>query len=131
MTEQNLREFDKMTRARSSIRENERPMSPGVSSIKSSKYSETMFYIDKKNISIYEIFSFRSLRDLGIDNYPYPELPDDDVKLSRTQERQSLQNLNNRLAGYIDKVKSGTLGTLSSSLFLTLSISIYLNLSIS
>ena len=49
MTEQNLREFDKMTRARSSIRENERPMSPGVSSIKSSKYSETMFYIDKKD----------------------------------------------------------------------------------
>ena len=48
MTEQNLREFDKMTRARSSTRENERPMSPGVSSIKSSKYSETIFYIDKK-----------------------------------------------------------------------------------
>ena len=82
MTERNLREFDKMTR-RPGTGERERPMSPGVSSIKSS----------------------RSLHELGLGNYPYPEIPATS-KLTRSQERQSLQNLNNRLAGYIDKVRS-------------------------
>ena len=85
MTERNLREFDKMTR-RPGTAEKERPMSPGVSSIKSS----------------------RSLHELGLGNYPYPEIPTaSTAKLTRSQERQSLQNLNNRLAGYIDKVGLG------------------------
>ena len=43
----------------------------------------------------------------GLENYPYPEMPDRQgtSQLSRTEEKQSLQHLNNRLAGYIDKVK--------------------------
>ena len=85
MTERNLREFDKITRREGGgPGDRDRPLSPGVSSIKSS----------------------RSLHELGLGNYPYPEIPAS-TKLTRSQERQSLQNLNNRLAGYIDKVNSG------------------------
>jgi len=61
--------------------------SPGSFSTKSSKYKSTI-----------------SLHDLGLDNYPYPEMPEAS-RLSRKEEKQSLQNLNNRLAGYIDKVR--------------------------
>ena len=82
MTESNLKKFDKMT-SREGPAERDRPLSPGVSSIKSS----------------------RSLHELGLADYPYPEIPTaSSAKLTRSQERQSLQNLNNRLAGYIDKV---------------------------
>jgi len=61
--------------------------SPGAFSTKSSKYKSTI-----------------SLHNLGLDNYPYPEMPEAS-RLSRKEEKQSLQNLNNRLAGYIDKVR--------------------------
>jgi len=49
--------------------------------------------------------STQSLHDLGLDNYPNPEMPESS-RLTRREEKQSLQNLNNRLAGYIDKVRS-------------------------
>merc|ERR1712038_1152166 len=49
--------------------------------------------------------STQSLHELGLDNYPNPEMPESS-RLSRKEEKQSLQNLNNRLAGYIDKVRS-------------------------
>jgi len=61
--------------------------SPGAFSTKSSKYKSTI-----------------SLHDLGLDNYPYPEYSEG-TKLTRKDEKQNLQNLNNRLAGYIDKVR--------------------------
>jgi chromosome segregation ATPase len=64
-----------------------RPKSPGSFSTKSGKY--------KSNISLHE---------LGLDNYPYPEMPEAS-RLTRKEEKMSLQNLNNRLAGYIDKVR--------------------------
>ena len=61
--------------------------SPGAISNKSSRYKSTI-----------------SLHDLGLDQYPYPEYPDG-TRLTRKEEKQGLQNLNNRLAGYIDKVR--------------------------
>lgn len=45
-----------------------------------------------------------SLHELGIDNYPNPEYPQSS-RMSRKEEKQSLQNLNNRLASYIDRVR--------------------------
>merc|ERR1719232_1526963 len=61
--------------------------SPGGMSTKSGRYKSTI-----------------SLHDLGLDNYPYPEYAEG-TKLTRKDEKQNLQNLNNRLAGYIDKVR--------------------------
>jgi len=61
--------------------------SPGALSTKSGKYKSTI-----------------SLNQLGLDEYPYPEYPDAS-RLTRQEEKQGLQNLNNRLAGYIDKVR--------------------------
>jgi len=49
--------------------------------------------------------STQSLHDLGLDNYPNPDMPESS-RLSRKEEKQSLQNLNNRLAGYIDRVRT-------------------------
>ena len=48
--------------------------------------------------------STNSLHELGLDNYPSPEYPESS-RLTRKEEKQSLQNLNNRLAGYIDRVR--------------------------
>ena len=44
--------------------------------------------------------STQSLHELGLDNYPNPDMPESS-RLSRKEEKQSLQNLNNRLAGKI------------------------------
>lgn len=41
--------------------------------------------------------STQSLHELGLDNYPNPEYPESS-RLTRKEEKQSLQNLNNRLA---------------------------------
>jgi len=49
--------------------------------------------------------STRSLHDLGLDNYPNPEFPEAS-RLTRKEEKSALQNLNNRLAGYIDRVRT-------------------------
>lgn len=65
----------------------QRPKSPGAMSSKSSRYKSTI-----------------SLHELGLDSYPYPDMPESS-RLSRKEEKLTLQNLNNRLAGYIDKVR--------------------------
>jgi lamin B len=49
--------------------------------------------------------STQSLHELGLDNYPNPDMPESS-RLTRKEEKQSLQNLNNRLAGYIDRVRT-------------------------
>ena len=79
--EQTMRTFDHLTSHVDKFQIKDGYLSPGASSIKSSK----------------------SLHNLGLDNYPYPEMPEE-KRLTRKGEKQSLQNLNNRLAGYIDKV---------------------------
>ena len=48
--------------------------------------------------------STQSLHELGLDNYPNPDMPES-TRLTRKEEKMSLQNLNNRLAGYIDRVR--------------------------
>jgi len=80
--EQVMRTFDNLTSHVDKFHIKDGYLSPGASSVKSSK----------------------SLHNLGLDNYPYPEMPEE-KKLTRKGEKQSLQNLNNRLAGYIDKVR--------------------------
>merc|ERR1719367_1304669 len=47
--------------------------------------------------------SSQSLHELGLDNYPNPEWPEG-PRLNRKEEKTALQNLNNRLASYIDRV---------------------------
>ena len=42
--------------------------------------------------------SSQSLREIGLNDYPNPKMPAS-VKLTRKEEKFSLQNLNNRLAG--------------------------------
>merc|ERR1739846_299310 len=64
-----------------------RPKSPGSFSTKSAKY--------KSNISLHE---------LGLDNYPYPEMPEAS-RLTRKEEKMSLQNLNNRLTKQIKHIE--------------------------
>merc|ERR1712241_514127 len=49
--------------------------------------------------------STQSLHELGLDNYPNAEMPESS-RLSRKEEKQSLMNLNHRLAGYIDRVRN-------------------------
>ncbi|XP_071747127.1 lamin-B1.S isoform X6 [Lepeophtheirus salmonis] len=48
--------------------------------------------------------STQSLHELGLDNYPNPDMPESS-RLTRKEEKMSLQNLNNRLASYIDRVR--------------------------
>ena len=79
--EKMMRTFDHLTTHVDRFNIKDGYQSPAASSIKSSK----------------------SLHDLGLENYPYPDLPEE-KRLTRKGEKQSLQNLNNRLAGYIDKV---------------------------
>ena len=42
--------------------------------------------------------STQSLHELGLDNYPNPDMPEGS-RLNRKEEKHALQNLNNRLAG--------------------------------
>jgi DNA repair exonuclease SbcCD ATPase subunit len=95
-----------------------RPKSPGAKSLGSGgmskmtqetkKSSENITRIietvgpDGKNYNKYK--SSNSLHELGLDNYPNPDMPEG-TRLSRKEEKMSLQNLNNRLAGYIDRVR--------------------------
>ena len=55
--------------------------------------------------------STQSLHELGLDNYPNPEYPES-TRLSRKEEKQSLQNLNNRLAS--KSSRTWTIGLLVS-----------------
>merc|ERR1712038_1630163 len=63
-------------------------------------YSKPVFTKETANISK----SNHSLHQIGVNDYPYPEMPESS-RLNREGEKKSLQNLNNRLAGYIDRVR--------------------------
>ena len=56
--------------------------------------TKPVFTKEKANISK----SNRSLHQIGVNDYPYPEMPESS-RLNREGEKKSLQNLNNRLAG--------------------------------
>ena len=62
--------------------------------------------------------STQSLHELGLDNYPNPEMPESS-RLTRKEEKQSLQNLNNRLAGKSKKKKIETFQSKSASQYFT------------
>ena len=48
--------------------------------------------------------SNHSLHQIGVNDYPYPEMPESS-RLNREGEKKSLQNLNNRLAGMYNILK--------------------------
>ena len=64
-----------------------RPKAPGSPSTESTKYISNI-----------------SLHDHGLHNYPYPEMPETTC-LTMKEEKMRLHNLNNRLAGYIAKMR--------------------------
>jgi len=65
------------------------------------KLSENITKITESSGKKYK--SSQSLHELGLDNYPNPDMPEG-PRLTRKEEKMSLQNLNNRLASYIDRV---------------------------
>eukprot|EP00096_Caligus_rogercresseyi_P015176 TRINITY_DN761_c0_g1_i12.p1 TRINITY_DN761_c0_g1~~TRINITY_DN761_c0_g1_i12.p1 ORF type:complete len:675 (+),score=193.11 TRINITY_DN761_c0_g1_i12:203-2227(+) len=82
-----------------------RPKSPGRYIMETRKSTENVTKIVEsipKSSNKYK--STQSLHELGLDNYPNPDMPESS-RLTRKEEKMSLQNLNNRLASYIDRVR--------------------------